>query len=121
MDTISFSCLLLLSRLQSTFETQTEINSLCRHTACAAYLLEQGADAFAVDKAQRRSAIHYAVLGPQPGVLKMLVSDDAKIHTEDGRMPLRDVRVHDMSGQCRYGSMQQSRHPRITVLSALWQ
>ena len=68
---------------------------------CAAYLLEQGADAFAVDKAQRRSAIHYAVLGPQPDVLRFLVSDDAKIHTEDGIVPLRDVRVHDMSGQCR--------------------
>jgi hypothetical protein len=74
----------------------------CRHTDCAAYLLEQGADAFAVDKAHRRSAIHYAVLGPQPDALRMLVSDDAKIHTEDGRMPLRDVRVHDMSGQCRW-------------------
>ena len=74
----------------------------CRHADCAAYLLEQGADAFAVDKAHRRSAIHYAVLGPRPDALRMLVSDDAKIHTEDGRMPLRDVRVHDMSGQCRW-------------------
>ncbi len=73
----------------------------CRHMPCTAYLLEQGADAFAVDKAQRRSAIHYAVLGPQPDVLRFLVSDDAKIHTEDGIVPLRDVRVHDMSGQCR--------------------
>ncbi|CAL5218420.1 g96 [Coccomyxa viridis] len=72
------------------------------HAPCAAYLLEQGADAFAVDKAQRRSAIHYAVLGPRPDVLRFLVSDDAKIHTEDGIVPLRDVRVHDMSGQCRY-------------------
>ncbi|CAK0737042.1 hypothetical protein CVIRNUC_000845 [Coccomyxa viridis] len=72
------------------------------HADCAQYLLGQGADAFAVDKAQRRSAIHYAVMSPQPDVLQMLVSDDAKIHTEDGRMPLRDVRVHDMSGQCRY-------------------
>ena len=74
----------------------------CRHADCAAYLLEQGADAFAVDKAHRRSAIHYAVLGPRPDALRMLVSDDAKIHTEDSRMPLRDVRVHDMSGQCRW-------------------
>ncbi len=54
-----------------------------------------------MDKAQRRSAIHYAVLGPRPDVLRFLVSDDAKIHTEDGIVPLRDVRVHDMSGQCR--------------------
>jgi ankyrin repeat protein len=77
----------------------------CRHADCAAYLLEQGADAFAVDKAHRRSAIHYAVLGPQPDALRMLLSDDAKIHTEDGRMPLRDVRVHDMSGQCRWRSI----------------
>ena len=58
-----------------------------------------------MDKAHRRSAIHYAVLGPQPDALRMLVSDDAKIHTEDGRMPLRDVRVHDMSGQCRWRSI----------------
>ena len=80
----------------------------CRHTDCAQYLLGQGADAFAVDKAQRRSAIHYAVMSPQPDVLQMLVSDDAKIHTEDGRMPLRDVRVHDMSGQCRWAESTAS-------------
>lgn len=54
-----------------------------------------------MDRAQRRSAIHFAVMGPQPDVLKMLVSDEAKIHTEDGSMALRDVRIHDMSGQCR--------------------
>ena len=30
---------------------------MCRHADCAQYLLGQGADAFAVDKAQRRSAV----------------------------------------------------------------
>lgn len=67
-----------------------------------AYLLAQGADAFAVDKGQRRSAIHYAVANQQHEVLKVLLSDDAKVHTDDGELPLRNVRVHDMSGQCRY-------------------
>jgi len=65
------------------------------------YLLAQGADAFAVDKNQRRSAIHYAVVNVHADVLKALLSDNAKVHTEDGQVPLRDVRVHDMSGQCR--------------------
>lgn len=68
------------------------------------YLLDQGADVFAVDKHQRRSAIHYAVAGGHEDVLKMLLSEDAKVHTEDGHVPLRDVRIHDMSGQCRCGA-----------------
>ena len=65
------------------------------------YLLDQGADVFAVDKNQRRSAIHYAVVNGHTNVLKSLLSDNAKVHTEDGQVPLRDVRIHDMSGQCR--------------------
>ena len=91
----------------------------CRHADCAQYLLGQGADAFAVDKAQRRSAIHYAVMSPQPDVLQMLVSDDAKIHTEDGRMPLRDVRVHDMSGQCRWAELPASCPSTATLTPCL--
>ena len=65
--------------LQSMSGTRAQDMHACRHADCAQYLLEQGADAFAVDKAQRRSAIHYAVMSPQQNVLKMLVSDDAKI------------------------------------------
>ncbi len=65
------------------------------------FLLDQGADVFAVDKSQRRSAIHYAVVNGHTDVLKLLLSDSAKVHTEDGQVPLRDVRIHDMSGQCR--------------------
>jgi 1,6-anhydro-N-acetylmuramate kinase len=72
-----------------------------RHAQCAAYLLEQGADPFAVDRIQRRSTIHYAVAGSHSAVLRLLLSDAAVVHTDDGALPLRDVRVHDMSGQCR--------------------
>lgn len=75
-----------------------------RRLSCAEYLLDQGADVFAVDKHQRRSAIHYAVAGRHIDVVKMLLSDNAKVHTEDGQVPLRDVRIHDMSGQCRCGA-----------------
>ncbi len=55
-----------------------------------------------VDKTQRRSAIHYAAAAGQIGVLRALLSDSQLMHTEEGVMPLKNVRVHDMSGQCRY-------------------
>ena len=74
---------------------------VCSKVECVEYLLDQGADVFAVDKNQRRSAIHYAVMNGHSNVLKLLLSDNAKVHTEDGQVPLRDVCIHDMSGQCR--------------------
>lgn len=72
-----------------------------RHTECVAYLLEHGADVFAVDRTQRRSAIHCAAAAGRVAVLKRLLDEATKVHTEEGLTPLRDVRVHDMSGQCR--------------------
>ena len=74
---------------------------LNRHAACVRYLLEQGADAFAVDRQQRRSALHHAVAGCHGAALAVLLAPGTLVHTDDGAMPLRDVRVHDMSGQCR--------------------
>ena len=56
---------------------------------------------FQVDKAQRRSAIHYAAAAGQASVLRALLSEDRLMHTEEGLQPLKNVRVHDMSGQCR--------------------
>ena len=69
---------------------------------CATYLLENGADMFAIDKHLRRSAIHYAAASNKAAVLKRLLDENTKVHTDEGLQPLRDVRVHDMSGQCRY-------------------
>ena len=74
----------------------------CRHVDCATYLLENGADVFAIDKQLRRSAIHYAAASNKAVVLKRLLDENTKVHTDEGLQPLRDVRVHDMSGQCRY-------------------
>ena len=54
-----------------------------------------------VEKLQRRSAIHYAAVSGQTGVLKALLSDSQLMHTEDGMLALKNVRIHDMSGQCR--------------------
>ncbi len=75
---------------------------------------------FAVDKHQRRSAIHYAVAGGHVDVVKLLLSDDAKVHTEDGQVPLRDVRIHDMSGQCRCGAPAPvlAMHPALAPMLA---
>ena len=67
-----------------------------------AYLLENGADVFAVDRQQRRSAVHVAAAAGRSAVLKRLLDESTKVHTEEGLTALRDVRVHDMSGQCRY-------------------
>jgi hypothetical protein len=72
-----------------------------RHVSCVKFLLNNGAEPFLVDKPQRRSAIHYAANGGQVGVLRALLSDTQLMHTEDGVLPLKNVRVHDMSGQCR--------------------
>ena len=73
----------------------------CRHVSCVNYLLESGCDVFAVDRAQRRSAIHYAAANGRAGVLRKLLADSTIVHTEEGMQPLKHVRVHDMSGQCR--------------------
>lgn len=64
-------------------------------------MLDHGADVFQVDKSQRRSAIHYAAANGQAAVLRALLDENQLMHTEDGLQPLRHVRVHDMSGQCR--------------------
>ncbi|KAK9805084.1 hypothetical protein WJX73_003042 [Symbiochloris irregularis] len=72
------------------------------HADCVAFLLEHGADVFAVDRTQRRSAIHCAAAAGRTSVLRRLLDDATKVHTEDGLVCLKDVRVHDMSGQCRY-------------------
>ncbi|KAK9834186.1 hypothetical protein WJX81_006554 [Elliptochloris bilobata] len=69
---------------------------------CVAYLLSLGADALAVDDAQRRNALHHASAGSHVAALKALLSDATRMHTEEGSLPLRNVRVLDMSGQCRY-------------------
>ena len=82
--------------------TLTWLSCCCRHVDCATYLLENGADIFAIDKHLRRSAVHYAAAGNKATVLKRLLDENTKVHTDEGLQPLRDVRVHDMSGQCRY-------------------
>lgn len=74
----------------------------CRHVSCVNFLLNSGAEPFLVDKLQRRSAIHYAAAAGQSNVLKALLSDSQLMHTEDGMLALKNVRIHDMSGQCRY-------------------
>jgi hypothetical protein len=33
----------------------------------------------------------------------VLLDPATLVATDDGPLPLRDVRVHDMSGQCRWG------------------
>ena len=53
-----------------------------RHTECIAYLLSLGADALAVDDAQRRNALHHAAASSHTGALKALLSDAARVHTE---------------------------------------
>ena len=47
-----------------------------------AYLLSLGADALAVDDAQRRNALHHAAASSHVGALKALLSDAARLHTE---------------------------------------
>lgn len=86
------------------------------------FLLRYGADVFQVDKVQRRSAIHHATVAGQAGVLRALLSDDQLLHTEDGLLPLKHVRVHDVSGQCRFVSEQpfiQSQLDLITTPAIL--
>ena len=72
-----------------------------RHVSCVNFLLTSGADPFLVDKIQRRSAIHYAAAAGQASVLKVLLSNEQLMHTEDGMQALKHVRIHDISGQCR--------------------
>jgi len=53
-----------------------------RHAECAAYLLSLGADALAVDDAQRRNALHHAAAGAHVGALRALLSDAGRLRTE---------------------------------------
>ncbi len=68
---------------------------------CLNYLLDAGADVFAIDRLQRRSAIHYAAANGRANILRRLLDDSNKVHTEEGFMPLKNVHVHDMSGYCK--------------------
>ena len=74
----------------------------CRHGFCAQYLIEQGADPFTQDRAHHRSAIHYAASKGKNTALKLLLSDHMCIHTDEGFLPLKDARIQDVSGNCRY-------------------
>ena len=40
-------------------------------------------------------------------MLRRLLDENTKVHTDEGLTALRDVRVHDMSGQCRWASRVQ--------------
>ena len=74
----------------------------CRHGFCAEYLIEQGADPFVQDRSHNRSAIHYAAAKGKSGSLKRLLSEHMCIHTDEGFVPLKDARIQDVSGNCRY-------------------
>ena len=74
----------------------------CRHGFAARYLIEQGADPFVQDRAQHRSAIHYAAAKGKADSLRRLLDDNLRIHTEEGFVALRDARIQDVSGNCRY-------------------
>lgn len=73
----------------------------CRHGFAARYLIEQGADPFLQDRAQHRSAIHYAAAKGKAESLRRLLDDNLRIHTEQGFVALKDARVQDVSGNCR--------------------
>lgn len=75
---------------------------LCRHVECAVYLLEHGADVFAIDKHLRRNCLHYAASSNRANVLRRLLDENTQVQTEEGLQSLRHLRVHDVSGQCRF-------------------
>ena len=64
-------------------------------------LLRHEADPFLVDRAQLRTAIHYAASFGHAAALRLLLADSTRVDTEQGRMPLRLAKVCDMSGACR--------------------
>ncbi|KAL0049662.1 hypothetical protein WJX82_007154 [Trebouxia sp. C0006] len=72
------------------------------HGFAARYLIEQGADPFVQDRSQHRSAIHYAAAKGKAEPLKRLLDDSLRIHTEEGLVSLKNARVQDVSGNCRY-------------------
>lgn len=110
--TLLYTCLINTTRGTS---SQSWVHSVCsfthvllmasvvvRHGFCAQYLIEQGADPFTQDRVQHRSAIHYAAAKGKTGALQKLLSDHLCIHTDEGFVPLKNARIQDVSGNCRY-------------------
>lgn len=67
------------------------------------FLLDNFADPFALDKVTHRNALVYAAAAGRTEVVKRLLDDTCKMHTEEGPVPLRNAIVHDDLGNARCG------------------
>ena len=85
--------------------------AVSRHGFCAEYLIEQLSDPFTQDRAQQRSAMHYAAAKGKAGALRKLLSDHLCIHTDEGFVPLKSARIQDVSGNCRYMHCHMAQEP----------
>ena len=63
-----------------------------RYHNCAAFLLEQGADALVRD-AEFRTALHHAVGNGKAQIVRKLLHESTQVETKQGRQALKQVQV----------------------------